>query len=81
MLTSPSRPIDEEAALPDVVAISSDQWAPFFAAQRKAKRLDLLSENMVLRRLLIRYRTETPLGHQPHMITAEVDEVLAKELR
>ena len=28
-------------------------------------------------RLLKRYRHETPLGHQPHMIAAEVDGILA----
>ena len=30
-----------------------------------------------LRALLRRYRTETPLGHQPHMIDADVDAALA----
>lgn len=30
-----------------------------------------------LRALLRRYRTETPLGHQPHMIAHEVDAALA----
>lgn len=29
-------------------------------------------------RLLKRYRDETPLGHQPHMIAHEVDEVIAR---
>lgn len=28
--------------------------------------------------LLIRYRRETPLGHQPHMIAHEADEAIAK---
>ena len=28
--------------------------------------------------LLTRYRNETPIGHQPHMIAHEVDEALAK---
>lgn len=32
-----------------------------------------------LERLLLRYRTETPLGHQPHMIAQEVDEFLGRE--
>lgn len=32
-----------------------------------------------LRRLLRRYRDETPLGHQPHMIAAEVDAALAEK--
>lgn len=31
-----------------------------------------------LERLLRRYRTETPLGHQPHMIAHEVDAILGK---
>ena len=35
-----------------------------------------MAENVRLRALLKRYRTETPLGHQPHMIAHEVDEVL-----
>jgi hypothetical protein len=30
-----------------------------------------------LTKLLIRYRNDTPLGHQPHMIAAEVDAALA----
>ena len=29
-----------------------------------------------LRDMLKRYRKETPLGHQPHMITEEVDKLL-----
>lgn len=37
----------------------------------------LEAENKRLRALLRRYRTETPLGHQPHMIAHEVDEALA----
>lgn len=32
--------------------------------------------NERLRGLLRRYRDETPLGHQPHMIAGEVDDVL-----
>lgn len=32
-----------------------------------------------LERLLLRYRNETPLGHQPHMIAHEVDEAMNKE--
>ncbi len=34
------------------------------------------TENAELRRLLARYRDETPLGHQPHMIVHQVDEAL-----
>lgn len=29
-----------------------------------------------LEALLLRYRNETPLGHQPHMIAHKVDELL-----
>ena len=36
----------------------------------------LKAENVKLKRFLKRYRNETPLGHQPHMIAAEVDEIL-----
>lgn len=35
-------------------------------------------ENKALRDMLKRYRKETPLGHQPHMITEEVDKLLEK---
>ena len=38
----------------------------------------LRAEIEQLRHLLRRYRTETPLGHQPHMIAHEVDAALAK---
>lgn len=31
-----------------------------------------------LRALLARYREETPLGHQPHMIAHEVDKALGR---
>lgn len=33
-----------------------------------------------LRTLLARYRDETPLGHQPHMIAYEVDKALGRDL-
>lgn len=43
----------------------------------QAKRIAALeAENEKLRALLARYRNETPLGHQPHMIAHEVDEAL-----
>ena len=38
----------------------------------------LRTENAELRRLLARYRDETPLGHQPHMIAHQVDEALGR---
>lgn len=40
----------------------------------------LRAENVELRRLLARYRDETPLGHQPHMIAGEVDSALARRI-
>ena len=37
------------------------------------------AETADLRSLLARYRDETPLGHQPHMIAHQVDVALARE--
>ena len=37
----------------------------------------LRAELAECQRLLHRYRNETPLGHQPHMIAHEVDAALA----
>lgn len=45
------------------------------SAERTAEQLR--SELASARALLTRYRNETPLGHQPHMIAHEVDELLA----
>lgn len=42
-------------------------------SEREARLLARLDEAL---RLLRRYRTETPLGHQPHMIAHEADAVL-----
>jgi hypothetical protein len=39
---------------------------------------ELSKENVALRKLLKRYRTETPVGHQPHMIAHEVDRLLGQ---
>ena len=36
----------------------------------------LRAETATLRALIARYRSETPLGHQPHMIAHEVDKAL-----
>lgn len=38
----------------------------------------LRTENAELRRLLTRYRDETPLGHQPHMIAHLADGALGR---
>ena len=49
-----------------------------YAAGVAAEREQLRTENAELRRLLARYRDETPLGHQPHMIAHQVDEALGR---
>lgn len=46
----------------------------------KADYEALRAENERLKSLLRRYRCETPLGHQPHMIAAEVDAALGGRL-
>ena len=38
---------------------------------------ELKAELAEARRLLHRYRTETPIGNQPHTIVGEVDKLLA----
>ena len=38
----------------------------------------LRTEVLRLKALLARYRDETPLGHQPHMIAHQVDEALGR---
>jgi hypothetical protein len=38
--------------------------------------LELLDKNKALQAFLRRYREETPLGSQPHMIAHEVDKAL-----
>jgi len=49
------------------------------ADQRAAVVLRRLHEvNVELIFLLKRYRSQIPLGHQPHMIAAEVDAAIAK---
>jgi nitrate reductase cytochrome c-type subunit len=46
-------------------------------AQTDATELARLrAENATLRALMARYRSETPLGHQPHMIAHDVDKAL-----
>lgn len=39
-----------------------------------ARNLERTRDQM--RALLIRYRNETPIGNQPHMIASEVDDLL-----
>lgn len=40
--------------------------------------IQMRQDTSELRRLLARYRDETPLGHQPHMIAHEADAVLGR---
>jgi len=40
------------------------------------KARDIERENDTLRRLLARYQDETPIGHQPYLITHQVDDTL-----
>ena len=43
-----------------------------------AELSSLRTENANLRRLLARYRDETPLGSQPHMLAALADDALGR---
>jgi len=45
----------------------------------RAENERLKAEIEALKSLLARYRDETPLGHQPHMIAHLVDEALGRE--
>lgn len=42
------------------------------------ERHPLAAEAPALLALLKRYRVETPLGHQPHMIAGEADDLIAR---
>lgn len=60
--------------VPDVLG-----WLRTRAIADAAEELARLrAENGELRRLLTRYRDETPLGHQPHMIAHQADEALGR---
>jgi hypothetical protein len=50
--------------------------APVFATATELRRLHEVNAELVL--LLKRYRTQIPLGNQPHMIAAEVDAAITK---
>ena len=50
--------------------------APVFATATELRRLHEVNTQLVW--LLKRYRTQIPLGHQPHMIAAEVDAAITK---
>lgn len=73
---------DEQQALRLVGFYEDGEWQQamlFIGRENLALRHDLAAaQNRAVRleALLRRYRTETPLGHQPHMIAHEVDEAL-----
>lgn len=50
--------------------------APCGLCQMRAEIDRLWAVNETLRKLVRRYRDETPLGHQPHMIAHQVDATL-----
>jgi hypothetical protein len=58
--------------------MSNFECLPINAA---ARLKELETEVERLRALLTRYRNETPLGHQPHMIAHEVDAALKEGQR
>lgn len=62
------------AALTQWEGQQQELWAKARALRASRQPPDPVKE---LVRLLKRYREETPLGHQPHMIAGEVDAAIA----
>lgn len=56
----------------------AEGWATQSEADAAAELRRLHEVNQELLRLVKRYRAETPLGHQPHMIAHEADAAIAK---
>lgn len=56
-----------------------EEWYCETITSLRAELAAAVAERDRFRALLIRYRKETPPGHQPHMIAGEVDAALAKE--
>lgn len=52
--------------------------AKIAAVELELELARLRTETANLRRLLARYRDETPLGHQPHMIAHQVEDALGR---
>ena len=69
----------EWGVLPDLVGVLSqiDNMVAGFRDLHRSEREGWRYADELLA-LLKRYRTETPLGHQPHMLAHEVDEAIAK---
>lgn len=58
---------------------TAERLPPSYLLAKQVKELErdaLRARVQELERLLRRYRNETPLGHQPHMIAHEVDAAL-----
>ena len=53
-------------------------WHIVLAERDRCAKTDTKAEIERLRALLARYRDETPLGHQPHMIAQLADEALGR---
>ena len=79
-----SEPLNNGKILPrNAVAVytleNGWEYLPDLVAERDSLKqsLEKLQEHALkLELLLLRYRVETPLGNQPHMIAHEVDEAL-----
>jgi hypothetical protein len=64
--------------------LDTRKWKDAYFHSEGCRATYLIDANLVLQAQLVeatkyvrRYRAETPLGHQPHMIAAEVDTFLA----
>ena len=57
-------------------AMPSSGYALSNQAATELRRLHEVNQELL--RLVKRYRAETPLGHQPHMIAHEADAAIAK---
>jgi len=64
-----------------IVPIKDWNEANSSSGEVEYQRQELERENTRMRELLTRYRNETPLGNQPHMIAHQVDAALANEER
>ena len=67
---------DEALKLADILEFKIPSIACLEDAAIELRRLH--EANAELLSLVKRYRTETPLGHQPHMISLAADEAIAK---
>jgi uncharacterized membrane protein YccC len=74
-----ARSCDRCADAKEIAELRAEAAANFIRAREWAERAGRLeAEAAELRKLLARYRDETPLGHQPHMIAHQADEALGR---